>query len=154
MRQVIAVADYIGDDGEPEPFAAMVVRDGEIIGRACGGCNFPGVHAEIVAMQHAVEKLGATDLSDCTLYSNFEPCMMCATVARDFGIGRVVYAVRSPYWGGESRSGILSMDLGSDGACGHCRPPEIVGGVLEAEGRAIFDRLGWVFHKESVSRET
>lgn len=37
-------------------------------------CTF---HAEMLAIQSACEKLGRSNLSDCTMYVTLEPCLMC-----------------------------------------------------------------------------
>lgn len=62
------------------PIGAVVVYDGEIIGR---GHNLretsqdPTTHAELIAIRQAAEKLGSWRLIDCTLYVTLEPCVMC-----------------------------------------------------------------------------
>lgn len=68
-------------DQEEVPVGAVVVRDGEIIGR---GHNLveqlqdPTAHAEMIAITAACETLGTQLLTDCTLYVTLEPCPMCA----------------------------------------------------------------------------
>ena len=62
------------------PFAALVVRDGEVI--AEGGnrvtlAHDPTAHAEIVAIREACRKLGSFQLIGCDVYSSCEPCPMC-----------------------------------------------------------------------------
>lgn len=62
------------------PFGAVVVLDGEIIGKGCNhviGDNDPTAHAEIVAIREACMNLGTFDLSGAILYSTCEPCPMC-----------------------------------------------------------------------------
>lgn len=63
------------------PIGAVVVLDGEIIGR---GHNTrerdhdPSGHAEINAMRDAAQTLGRWQLDGATLYVTHEPCPMCA----------------------------------------------------------------------------
>jgi tRNA(Arg) A34 adenosine deaminase TadA len=62
------------------PFAAIVVRDGEVI--ACGtnlvtSANDPTAHAEVVAIREACRALGAFQLTGCDIYTTCEPCPMC-----------------------------------------------------------------------------
>lgn len=67
------------------PIGAVIVKDGEIIGR---GHNLtetekdPTAHAEIVAIRQAGRKLGETlgwrRLTGCSMYVTVEPCSMCA----------------------------------------------------------------------------
>ncbi len=62
------------------PFGAVVVRNGEIIGRAhnqVAGSNDPTAHAEIVAIRQACREIGSFQLAGCVLYSSCEPCPMC-----------------------------------------------------------------------------
>src|ERR1041385_4801184 len=85
------------------PFACVICRDGEIVTEAINRVARDGDvtrHAEIVAISEAQRILGRKDLSDCTLYSNVEPCPMCSFPIRETRIGRVVYAISSPMMGG------------------------------------------------------
>lgn len=62
------------------PFAALVVKDGEIISEGTNSVtawNDPTAHAEIVAIRRACTKLGAFQLTGCDIYSTCEPCPMC-----------------------------------------------------------------------------
>jgi tRNA(adenine34) deaminase len=137
-----------------DPFVAFVVCGDKIVGNGdCGKMISPGGHPEIIAIKEAVDTLGRLDLSDCTLYTNFEPCAACAGVIRDFNIGRVVWSVSSPHIGGESRFGILSADIETVFTAVYCvdgavaKPPVLVRELLQEEGCKVFDRLGWRMHK-------
>jgi tRNA(Arg) A34 adenosine deaminase TadA len=62
------------------PFGAVVVRNGEIIGRGSNkvsSSNDPTAHAEIVAIRDACKNLGHFQLNDCVIYTSCEPCPMC-----------------------------------------------------------------------------
>jgi tRNA(Arg) A34 adenosine deaminase TadA len=62
------------------PFAALVVKDGEIISEGTNSVtawNDPTAHAEIVAIRRACEKLQTFQLTGCDIYSTCEPCPMC-----------------------------------------------------------------------------
>jgi len=62
------------------PFGAVVVRNGQIIGRGhnqVSGNNDPTAHAEIVAIREACQTIGDYQLKGCVLYSSCEPCPMC-----------------------------------------------------------------------------
>jgi guanine deaminase len=62
------------------PFAALVVKNGEVIAEGCnqvtGSCD-PSAHAEVVAIRAACQKLKDYQLTDCIIYSSCEPCPMC-----------------------------------------------------------------------------
>ena len=62
------------------PFAALVVRNGEILAEGVNlvtSTNDPTAHAEIVAIRRACEKLGCFQLHGCDIYATCEPCPMC-----------------------------------------------------------------------------
>ncbi|WP_153732324.1 nucleoside deaminase [Sporosarcina obsidiansis] len=77
------------------PFAAIVVRNGEIIG---SGTNLvestcdPSAHAELLAIKEACAKLQTLDLSDCVLYASGEPCPMCLGAAYWSAVGKILYS--------------------------------------------------------------
>ena len=63
------------------PIGAVIVKDGEIIGK---GHNLtetskdPTAHAEMAAIREAAAKLGGWRLTGCEMYVTCEPCSMCA----------------------------------------------------------------------------
>ena len=79
MREAIKLsAESVRSGGGP--FAAVIVRDGEIIARGENRvtvCNDPTAHAEVSAIREAAARLGTYDLSGCEIYSSCEPCPMC-----------------------------------------------------------------------------
>ncbi|MFK7694823.1 tRNA adenosine(34) deaminase TadA [Paenibacillus sp. HJGM_3] len=81
------------------PIGAVIVKDGEIIGR---GHNLrettfdPTAHAEMIAIRQATEHLGAWRLLDCTLYVTLEPCPMCAGALVQSRVKQVVYGTADP----------------------------------------------------------
>ena len=63
--------------------AAIIIKGDEIISKAFTTIirdNDPTAHAEMNAIRAAAQKLGK-DLSDCYLYTTYEPCPMCASAA-------------------------------------------------------------------------
>lgn len=135
------------------PFGCLIVKDGEIIGASENNAgNKVSDHAEIMALHKAHQKVGSSNLTGATLYSNCEPCPMCAFMAREYKVSRVVYSVPSPFMGGHTRWNILE-----DQGLQHFPPyfskiPEVLGGVLEEEGRAVFLDFGmWMFGRKALS---
>ncbi|WP_142936045.1 nucleoside deaminase [Balnearium lithotrophicum] len=94
------------------PIGALIVRNGQIISKAFNRKEFlqdPTAHAEIIAIREASRKLNSWRLTDCTLYSTVEPCVMCCGAIIQSRIKRVVYSVPDPKFGGvESLFRILS----------------------------------------------
>ncbi len=133
------------------PFGSLVVMNDEIIAESSNNAaNKVSDHAEVIALHRAHEKVGHSNLTGATLYSNCEPCPMCAFMAREYKISRVVYALPSPFMGGHSKWNIMEDD-----ELQHFPPffgpvPEVVGGLLEAEAKAVFQRSGlWMFGEGS-----
>lgn len=80
MRRAIALSLQGMQDRDGGPFGAVIVKDEEVIAEGNNQVtsqNDPTMHAEIVAIRRACEKLGTFDLSGCTLYTSCEPCPMC-----------------------------------------------------------------------------
>ena len=66
--------------GRGGPFGAVIVKDGQIVGRGCNfvtSTNDPTAHAEVVAIRDACKILGTFHLTGCELYASCEPCPMC-----------------------------------------------------------------------------
>ena len=80
MREAIKLAleGMRGNTGGP--FGAIVVKDGEIIGRGNNvvtTTNDPTAHAEVVAIREACKHLDTFQLEGCEIYTSCEPCPMC-----------------------------------------------------------------------------
>jgi tRNA(adenine34) deaminase len=103
-------------------------------------------HAEILAISEAQKVLGRTDLSDCTIYSNVEPCPMCSFPIRETRIGRVVFAISSPMMGGFSKWNVLG-----DKEISNVMPevfgdrPEVAAGLHYREAAAVWQKWNPVF---------
>ena len=62
------------------PFGAVVVMNGQAVGRGCNQVTptlDPTAHAEITAIRDACRALQRFDLRGCVLYTSCEPCPMC-----------------------------------------------------------------------------
>lgn len=80
MAEAIRLAVEGVASGRGGPFGAVVVKDGQIVGRGCNGVtatNDPTAHAEIVAIRDACKSLSVFHLNGCELYASCEPCPMC-----------------------------------------------------------------------------
>jgi guanine deaminase len=80
MARAIALSLENVRTGTGGPFAAVVVKDGEIIAEGANAVtttNDPTAHAEVVAIREACRKLKSFDLSGCVIYTSCEPCPMC-----------------------------------------------------------------------------
>src|SRR5690606_15328466 len=94
MREALAMAEAALSVPGEKPFAAVVVRDGKIIGRGVNRVDTLAditAHGEIEAMRDACRHHG-TDLSGCEMYTTCEPCIMCVATMELAGITRIHYA--------------------------------------------------------------
>ena len=101
MRAALTLAQCARDAGEV-PVGAVVVKDGEIIGRGFNQpitSNDPTTHAEIVALREAAQHVKNYRLVDCALYVTLEPCMMCVGAMLHARLKRVVFGAHDPKTG-------------------------------------------------------
>ena len=81
--------------GQGGPFAALIVRDGDVLGRGTNvvtTINDPTAHAEVTAIRRACDALDDFELTGCTLYSTCEPCPMCLGAVYWARLDQVYYA--------------------------------------------------------------
>lgn len=85
------------------PIGAIVVdAQGAIIGQGYNAIEKKGcqtAHAEVSAIQKACKKIGDWRLSNCTLYSTLEPCLMCFGLIGLSRVGKIVYGAPSILFG-------------------------------------------------------
>ncbi len=143
VKKCIALAKEAVTEGR-NPFGCVITKNNEIIVETKNGLVEEITHhAEILAMQNATKILKQQDLSECTLYSNFEPCPMCAFMIREHKIKRVVFALKSPLMGGHTKWNILSdEDLGQFSPV-FSDAPEVESGVCADEAFKFFSEAGW-----------
>ena len=137
MRAALELARKAESAGEV-PVGAVVVRDGEIVGRGYNhpiSAHDPTAHAEVAALRDAASHLGNYRLGGCDLYVTLEPCVMCAGAILHARIARVFYGAADP----------------KTGACGSVTNPfselrlnhhtSVAGGVLAAEAGALLQHF-------------
>ena len=101
MRVALELASQAQAAGEV-PVGAVVVKDGEIVGRGFNAPisrHDPSAHAEMVALRDAAQRLGNYRLVGCQLYVTIEPCLMCAGAIMHARIARLVYGAKDPKTG-------------------------------------------------------
>jgi tRNA(adenine34) deaminase len=133
MQVALELAAQAAAAGEV-PVGAVVVKDGEIIGRGSNapiGLHDPTAHAEVQAMRDAAQYLGNYRLVDCSLYVTLEPCAMCSGAIQHARIARLVYGASDPKTGA---CGSV-VDLMSEPKLNH--HTEVTGGVMAEACGAI-----------------
>ena len=129
MREALVEARKAFEKGEV-PVGAIVVRDGEIIGRGHNlreSSNDPTAHAEMLALREAAERVGSWRLNGTTVYVTLEPCPMCAGALVLARVDRLVFGASDPKAGAV----VSLMNLLSDERLNH--QVEFERGVLAEE---------------------
>lgn len=98
MEEALRCAQRALEMGEV-PVGAVVVRDGQIVGRGWNRNitdSDPAAHAEIIALREAGATIGNHRLGDCELFATIEPCAMCAGAMVHGRIKRLIYGSDDP----------------------------------------------------------
>ncbi len=133
MQAALELATQAAAAGEV-PVGAVVVKDGQIIGRGSNapiGRHDPTAHAEIQAMRDAAQHLGNYRLVGCSLYVTLEPCAMCSGAIQHARIARLIYGASDPKTGA---CGSV-VDLMNEPRLNH--HTDVTGGVMAEQCGAI-----------------
>ena len=101
MREALQLAEQAAQAGEV-PVGAVVVKDGEIVGRGSNAPisrHDPSAHAEMMALRDAAQHIGNYRLVGCELFVTLEPCVMCVGAMFHARIARVVFGAHDPKTG-------------------------------------------------------
>jgi len=136
MGRALALAQRGAQRGEV-PVGAVVVRGQRVIA-GCGNVSHrsgdPTQHAEYRVLRRAAGILGQWRLTDLTLYTTVEPCVMCTAASLLFRIGHIVYGCREPKFGGViSRARVTQWGLNHQ--------PSIRGGVRAKESADLMKKF-------------
>jgi HAD superfamily hydrolase (TIGR01509 family) len=134
VRDALAVAEEGMAAGEAPIGCVIADGGGTVLARAHNAMNRTQdktAHAEILAFRELAGRV-PLDARDLVMVSTLEPCVMCTGAAMESAVDTIVYALDAP----------------ADNGTARVRPPEspesqmprIVGGVLAAESRALFER--------------
>ena len=140
VRRAIELAGEATDRGD-RPFGSVLVRDDAVVMAASNRVvteNDVRRHPELHLAYRACRELSPAERAETVMYTSTEPCPMCAGGMRSAGFARVVYSVGGDEVGefvGESAP-VRSAEV-LDGVT------EVVGPVLNEEGRAVHEAFGW-----------
>lgn len=87
---------------EDVPVGAVLVKEGEIIARACNRRerdNNPIAHAEMLVLETAGKALGNWRLNDTLLVVTLEPCPMCISAILQARVSQLVFGAYDPVMG-------------------------------------------------------
>jgi tRNA(adenine34) deaminase len=137
MRAALELAEDAARGGEV-PIGAVVVVDGEIVGRGRNGpigAHDPTAHAEIVALRDAAARLGNYRLTGATMYVTVEPCLMCVGALVHARIGTLVFGAPEP------KAGAIESTQRAHEHPALNHQFLVVSGVLAAECRDVVQRF-------------
>lgn len=137
MRQALMMAQLALPGGDV-PIGAVVVKNGEVIGRGYNrreADGDPTAHAEMIALRDAARHLGGWYLHSCTLYVTLEPCPMCTGAALQARIPALCFGAA------DKKAGCCASvyDLPGDGRFPH--KMQVLGGVMERECASILQEF-------------
>jgi len=133
MREALALARQAAMEGEV-PVGAVVVRDGQIIGRGHNrpvSAHDPTAHAEIDALRDAAASIGNYRLTGATLYVTLEPCVMCVGALMHARVKTVVYGATEP------KAGAMESTQRAHEHPALNHRVSVISGVLAAECREV-----------------
>lgn len=149
MKEALKAAQDAYDTGEV-PIGAVIVHNGEIIGRGFNRRNTEGnplCHAEIIAINEAAHFMGDWRIEECTMYVTVEPCPMCAGAIVQARIPRVVYGAKNPKAG---CAGSV-LDVLNEPKLNH--QVDVTEGVLKEECAAMMKEFFKRFRKKEKKEE-
>jgi guanine deaminase len=94
LRRAIAIATENVVSGRGGPFAALIVRNGQVVAEGVNmvtATNDPTAHGEVTAIRAACKTLGTFTLAGCELYTSCEPCPMCLAASHWARLEAVYY---------------------------------------------------------------
>jgi tRNA(adenine34) deaminase len=123
---------------EEVPVGAVIVAEGEILAEAHNETvqrKDPTAHAELLALQRALQRVGQDRLSWATMYVTLEPCAQCAGALVLAKLGRVVFGAY------DGRCGMAGSvyDLLRHPRLNH--RPEVVAGLMAEECGDLLKRF-------------
>ena len=131
------------------PVGALITYEDKVIAEAFNqkeSQKNPLLHAEVIAIEKASQRLSSWRLKDCTLYTSLEPCLMCTGALIQARVKRVVFATGDPKGG--ACGGILSLH--NDKRLNH--QIEISSGLYKEESQKILK--DFFYQKRKKKKET
>jgi tRNA(adenine34) deaminase len=123
---------------EEVPVGAVVTAEGEVLGEAHNETvqrRDPTAHAEMLALQRALMRVGEDRLLMATMFITLEPCAQCAGAIVLAKVGRVVFGAY------DARCGMAGSvyDLLRNPKLNH--RPEVMGGLMAEECGELLKRF-------------
>ena len=140
VRRAVGLAREAADRGD-RPFGSVLVREDEVVMAESNRVvteDDVRRHPELHLAHRACREMTATERAETVMYTSTEPCPMCAGGMRLAGFARVVYSV-----GGDEIGEFVGEAPPVRSAAVLDGVTEVVGPVLNEEGRAVHEEYGW-----------
>nr|WP_265112476.1 nucleoside deaminase [Halosolutus halophilus] len=140
MRRAFELARSAVERGD-RPFGSVLVRDDAVVMEASNRVlteNDVRRHPELHLAYRARRELDPEARAETAMYTSTEPCPMCAGGLRYAGLGRIVYSV-----GGDEIGEFAGQETPVRSATVLEGVSEVVGPVLNDEGRALHEAFDW-----------
>ena len=140
MRRAFVEARAATERGD-RPFGSVLVRDDEVVmteSNRVVTAEDVRRHPELHLAYRACREMDSEARAETVMYTSTEPCPMCAGGMRSAGFGRVVYSV-----GGDEIGEFVGDGPAVRSAAVLDGVTEVVGPVLNEEGRAVHEAFGW-----------
>ncbi|KIW08168.1 uncharacterized protein PV09_01099 [Verruconis gallopava] len=137
MREALDLAEHALAVDET-PVGCVFVHNGVVIGRGMNDTNksMNGTrHAEFMAMSQILQAHPASILHETDLYVTVEPCVMCASMLRQFGIRAVYFGCYNERFGGTGGVLTIHKDRSVD------PPYPVYGGIFREEAIMMLRRF-------------
>ncbi len=133
---LLAIKEAKKDKNEV-PVGAVLVKNKEVVAVAHNECVAQNgiCHAELLAIEQGLKKLGTTYLEGCELYVTKEPCLMCFGACVNARIKRVYFGCYDVKYGAME----YVEKLGYLHKINHV--PEIYGGIMEQECKTLLEEF-------------
>ena len=114
------------------PIGAVIVKDGEIIARACNQKERDldiSAHSEILVLKQAARRLNNWRLDGCDMYVTLEPCPMCAWAIMQARVNNLYFGAYDSLYGAFS---VLPQMMQISNS-----KLNVKGGIMEVECEAV-----------------
>ncbi|KAF1815145.1 cytidine deaminase-like protein [Eremomyces bilateralis CBS 781.70] len=137
MKEALLMGESALENDET-PVGCVFIHDGAVLGRGMNETNksLNGTrHAELVAIEQILRKYSLQILKETVLYVTVEPCIMCASALRQYGVKKVYFGCHNDRFGGTGSVLEIHSDPSID------PPLEVRGGLYREEAIMLLRRF-------------
>jgi tRNA(Arg) A34 adenosine deaminase TadA len=154
MRKAYEIAKSSASHGN-HPFGALLVDEGKIVAEFENEVTTSGditKHAETGLIGLASRKISRKILSESTIYTSTEPCIMCSGAIYWAGIKKIVFGTSESQMDIQINAQSRNRRISSKEVFQKIKPEmEIIGPVLEEEGLLFMQHFGLNLENEPIS---